>query len=71
MNIKRYDVHFINPLGNVGTLYAVEAESVQEACGKAPYALAVNSHWRPDQFEVTAAQLSIYTTEEDHELRQN
>lgn len=56
----KYDINFINPLGNPGVHYALEASSPQEACDQSPYWLAVSSHWRPDQFTILSAKISIY-----------
>lgn len=56
----KYDIEYVNPLNNLGIMYAVVANSPQEACDIAPYWLAASSHWRPDQFTVLSAKISIY-----------
>lgn len=63
----KYDVEYFNPMGNPGVMYALEADSPQEACNAAPHWLAASSQWRPDQFTVTSAKISIY--EDNRELR--
>ena len=68
-----FDVDYTNPLGISGTLYAVIADGPEDAAAQAPYRLAANSHWRPDQFTVKTVHISIYsdTTGKDDELRQD
>lgn len=60
MNKKiKFDVECINPLNHQEIFYGFEAESPQEACDQVPYWLAVSSQWKPDQFKVISAKLSI------------
>ena len=56
-----FDVDFINPLGNPGTIYAIRAVAPEDAIAEAPEVLAVSSQWRPDQFQVVEVRLSIYS----------
>lgn len=56
----KYDIEFINPMGNPGTLYALEADSPEDAAAQSPHWLAASSQWRPDQFKVTSVKVSIY-----------
>lgn len=56
----KYDVEFINPMGNGGIHYAVIADSPEEAIEKSPHLLAASSQWRPDQFTILSAKISIY-----------
>lgn len=60
----KYDIEFINPLGNPGTHYGLEADSPEDAAAQSPYWLAAASQWRPDQFTVTSVKLSIYEVAE-------
>lgn len=63
--MNRYDIDFINPMGNPGTHYAFEAESEEQAREQSPHWLAASSQWRPDQFKVTAVRPSIYQKQEE------
>lgn len=65
-----YDVEYINPLDNPGVLYAVIADTPEQAALEAPYRLAVNTHWLPEQFTVVSVKISIYYNqmEEKNEL---
>lgn len=65
----KYDIEYINPMGSSGVMYALEANSPREACDQAPYWLASSSQWRPDQFTIVAAKISIY--EDKNELCKN
>lgn len=56
----KYDIHFINPVGNPGTHYALEADSPEEAAEQSPHWLAASSQWRPDQFKVISVEESVY-----------
>lgn len=56
----KYDIDYINPMGNPGVHYALEANSAEEAAQQSPHWLAASSQWRPDQFQVTAVRISIY-----------
>lgn len=56
----KFDVEYINPLGNPGTHYAVEAFSIEEAEQISPEYLAASSQWRPEQFKIISAKISIY-----------
>lgn len=56
----RFDIEYINPLNNPGIIYAIEADCPQQACNQAPYWLAASSQWRPDQFTVISAKISMY-----------
>ena len=67
-NVK-YDVIYTNPLGHPGTLYGLESSSPQEACDEAPHWLAASSHWRPQDFKIKSAKISIY--EDQNELCKN
>lgn len=60
----KYDLEFINPLGNTGTHYAFEAESPEEALAASPHWLAASSQWRPDQFKIVSIKQSIYNEKE-------
>lgn len=53
---KFFDVDFINPKGHPGTVYEFEADTPEQAMEDVPYALSVNSPWRPDQFRVMAVR---------------
>lgn len=65
----RFDVNLINPLGGDELMYAVIADSPEQAMQTAPILLSSSSQWRPDQFTVTSAKISIY--EDNCELRQH
>lgn len=59
-----FDVSLINPMGNPELMYALTAESEEDAIKKAPVLLSSSSQWRPDQFTVTAVKVSIYEVAE-------
>lgn len=54
----KFDIEFINPMGNAGVLYEISASSPQEAIEKAPQMLAASSQWRPDQFIIISVKIS-------------
>jgi hypothetical protein len=56
----KYDLEFINPLGNPGTHYAFEAETIEEAETLSPHWLSASSQWRPEQFKIVSVKKSIY-----------
>lgn len=63
----RFDINLINPLGGKELMYAVVADSPEQAMKIAPVLLSSGSHWRPEQYSVVSAKISIY--EDGNELR--
>lgn len=56
----KFDLTYIGPTDVIGTYYAFLANSPEEAISQAPYWLAACSQWRPDQFKIISAKISIY-----------
>lgn len=69
--IMKFDVSYINPLGNPGTFMEFPCESVEEVVRLTPFWLAASSQWSPEQFKVVSVKLSSNqeVDKDDHRLR--
>ena len=56
--MKKFDVEFLNPKNNPGTLAAFLAEDEEDAKTRAPIALAASSQWHPEEFTILAVKPS-------------
>lgn len=56
----RFDIEYLNPKNNPGTLYAIKCENEEEAALLAPILITASSQWKPEDIKIISVKKSIY-----------